>query len=68
MGPINDKTGPGRPVYGVEAKTVERKIRIEPYLDDQLTWICRKLGITRAAGIRQGIRLFIREYSKHHED
>ena len=66
MGPINDKTGPGRPVYGAEPKTVERKFRIEPYLDEQLTWICRRLGITRAEGIRQGIKLLIREYSKHH--
>lgn len=67
MVPINNKDRPGRPVNGIEAKTIERKFRIEPYLDEQLTWICRQLGITRAAGIRQGVRLLIREYSKHHD-
>ena len=54
----------GRPKEGVEARSVERKIRLEPYLDEQLTIACRKLGITRAEGIRQGVRLFLNEAYK----
>lgn len=57
----------GRPVYGAEAKTIERKFRIEPYMDDQLTWICLRLAISRSEAIRQGIKLLIREYKKHHD-
>ena len=51
----------GRPQEGAEKRSIERKIRLEPYLDEHLEIACRYLGITRAEGIRQGIRLFIKE-------
>lgn len=54
----------GRPREGAETRSIERKIRLEPYLDEQLTIVCRKLGITRAEGIRHGIRLFLKEAHK----
>ena len=60
----NNKEMRGRPVYGAQAKTVDRKVRIEPYIDEELTYICRVIGITRAEGIRQGILLFIREFKR----
>ena len=62
MGSINNKAG--RPVVGSQAKTVERKIRLEPYLDEQLTYICWMTGISKAEAIRIGIRLFIKHYKK----
>lgn len=65
MGPINNK---GRPVYGVQPKTVERKIRLEPYLDEQLTIICRSVGISRAEGIRQGIMMFINYQRRRNQE
>lgn len=54
----------GRPKEGVETRSVERKIRIEPYLDEELTIACRYLGITKSEAIRQGIRLFLKEAHK----
>lgn len=62
MGPVNR----GRPVYGVQGKSKERKIRIEPFLDEQLVLICRSLGIPVSEGIRIGIQLFIKEYGKQY--
>lgn len=63
----NIKEPRGRPLTGAEPKTAMIKLRLEPYLDEQLTWICRQLGITKSQAIRQGIRLLIREYTKHHD-
>ncbi len=51
----------GRPATGLETKSVERKIRLEPYLDARLTQSCRILGITRSEAMRQGIMLFLKE-------
>lgn len=54
----------GRPAMGIESKSVERKIRVEPYLDARLTKTCKVLGITRSEAIRQGIMLFLKEADK----
>ena len=70
MGPIINKEDDlpkrpvGRPKEGAEIRSVERKIRLEPYLDEHLGIVCRYLGITKAEGIRQGIRLFVKEAEK----
>lgn len=57
MGPLNQR---GRPVVGGEAKSVEIKIRIEPYLCKQMNNACRRLGMTRAAFVRYAIEQLIR--------
>jgi len=54
----------GRPKEGIESRSVERKIRIEPYLDQELGRICRQLGISRSEAIRQGVQLFLKEARK----
>lgn len=51
----------GRPRDGVESRSVERKIRLEPYLDHRLALACQCLGITKSEAIRQGIQLFLKE-------
>lgn len=54
----------GRPKEGVQSKSVERKIRIEPYMEEQLTYVCRYLGISKAEAIRRGIMMFLKEAEK----
>ena len=54
----------GRPKEGPQSRSVERKIRIEPYLDEHLGAVCSYLGISKSEGIRQGISLFIQEAEK----
>lgn len=66
MGTVNNKRG--RPVYGAQAKSVERKFRLEPYLDEQLTYICCQTGISKAEAIRIGIKMFIEHYKKNSTD
>lgn len=56
----------GRPVSGIEAKSVTIKFRIEPVLRDELIYACRKVGIPMAEGIRRGIMLFIKEAQKYY--
>lgn len=56
----------GRPREGAETRSVERKIRLEPYLDRELGQICRNLGISRSEAIRQGIMLWIREVQRQY--
>ena len=57
---------PGRPKEGLEARSVERKIRLEPYLDMRLGQVCRVLGISRSEAIRQGIGLFLQETKRRY--
>lgn len=69
MCPINEGImGRGKPISGVEAKSVERKIRLEPYLDKQLAAACKDLRISRSEAIRQGIQLFLRAADKVFQD
>ena len=56
----------GRPVEGTENKTVVRGARIEKTLDDEFRFACQILGISYTEGIRQGIILFVKEFSKHY--
>ena len=65
---INGIVGRGKPISGIEAKSVERKIRLEPYLDKQLTAACKELRISRSEAIRQGIQLFLKEADKVIQD
>lgn len=64
MGPEIPKRPVGRPRDGAESKTIERKVRLEPYVDEQLTMVCQILEITRAEGIRRGIQMFLHEANK----
>ena len=64
---IQDKMPPrpvGRPKEGAQSRSIERKIRIEPYLDEQLTITSRYFGISKSEAIRQGIKLFLKEAEK----
>lgn len=54
----------GRPKEGAQSRSVERKIRLEPYLDEQLTYVSRYLGISKSEAIRRGIMMFLREAEK----
>lgn len=53
----------GRPVLGGEAKSVEVKVRIEPYLVRQMDNACKDLGMTRSAFIRYAIERLIRMFN-----
>lgn len=67
MCPINDSNSPnrrGRPALGAESRSVERKIRLEPYLDENLAYVCRIFGISKSEAIRQGVILYLKEASR----
>ncbi|MCR4876148.1 MAG: hypothetical protein K5922_03145 [Clostridiales bacterium] len=64
MGPesYEGETKPmGRPTKGLLPMTLERKIRMDPEMDALLQEKCRRLGCTIADGIREGVKLFIRQ-------
>lgn len=54
----------GRPKEGAQSRSIERKIRLEPYLDEHLTIVCSYLGISKSEAIRQGIKMFLKEAEK----
>ena len=54
----------GRPKEGAQSRSIERKIRLEPYLDEHLQIVCNYLGISKSEAIRQGIQLFLKEAEK----
>ena len=54
----------GRPVEGAETRSICRQLRIEPYLDQELSRVCHILGINKSEAIRQGIQLFLKEARK----
>ena len=68
MCPINNdkefKSKRGRPSMGIESRSVERKIRIEPYLDSRLGHVCRLFGLSKSEAIRQGIILYLNQAEK----
>ncbi len=65
MGHIIPENRPvGRPKEGTQSRSIERKIRLEPYLDEQLGIACSYMGITKSEAIRQGIKLFLKEAEK----
>lgn len=59
-----DQIGRGRPVDGFEKRTVTRNVRIEPYLDKRLNYICKNLGINKSEAIRQGLINYLNETEK----
>ena len=67
MSHINDDScpyRPGRPKDGLESRSVNLKIRIEPYLDAELTRYAKALGVSKSEAVRQGVILWIREAKK----
>ena len=55
----------GRPIKGGEAKSIEVKIRVEPYLVKQMDMACKQLNMTRSAFIRYAIEQLIRVAKQH---
>jgi len=55
----------GRPIKGGEAKSVEVKIRIEPYLSRQMDDACRQMNMSRSAFIRYSIEQLIKVIKQH---
>lgn len=55
----------GRPVRGGEAKSIEVKIRIEPYLSRQMDDACRQMNMSRSAFIRYAIEQLIKVIKQH---
>lgn len=55
----------GRPIKGGEAKSVEVKIRIEPYLVRQMDSACTQLNMSRSAFIRYAIEQLIKVARQH---
>lgn len=51
----------GRPTKGFLKMDVDRKVRIDSETNYLLMEKCRRLGVTVADGIREGIKLFIRQ-------
>lgn len=54
----------GRPKEGAQSRSIERKIRLEPYLDEHLSIVCNYLGISKSEAIRRGIMMFLKEAEK----
>ena len=50
----------GRPINGPEGKSVELKIRIEPYLFKQMDAACKQLKMSRSAFVRYAIEQLIK--------
>lgn len=66
MCPQNYKDGRGRPISGSEEKSKELKIRIEPSLLGELTYVCRVIGISVSQGVRNAIIMFIQYCHKNY--
>ena len=63
MGPVNQR---GRPVVGAEAKSIEMKVRIEPYLYSQMMSACSRFKMTRAAFVRYAIEQLIKSLKQNY--
>ena len=63
---MQHKSRMGRPVLGGEAKSVEVRVRIEPYLYKQMLASCRQMGMTRSAFVRYAIEQLIRSVRQHY--
>lgn len=59
-----DQTGRGRPVDGFEKRTVTRNVRIEPFLDKRLEYVCKTIGINKSEAIRQGLINYLNDVEK----
>lgn len=59
-----DQIGRGRPVDGIEKRTVTRNVRIEPLLDKRLGYVCKAIGINKSEAIRQGLINYLNEVEK----
>ena len=59
-----EQNGRGRPVDGLEKRTVARNVRIEPYLDKRLGYVCKVLGINKSEAIREGLINYLNEMEK----
>lgn len=59
-----DQFGRGRPISGAEKRSVTINIRIEPYLNEKLDYICKLLGVSKSEAIRQGMMLYLNEAEK----
>lgn len=63
----NDQTqNRGRPITGITVKDKMLRVRIEPWLYEELTYTCRMVGVSRAEAIRQGIKIWITQVRKTH--
>ena len=51
----------GRPTKGLSKMTVERNIRMDPTMYRMLEEKCRRIGCSVADGIREGIKLFLKD-------
>lgn len=54
----------GRPSLGSESRSIERKIRLEPYLDEKIGYVSRLFGISKSEVIRQGIIMYLNHAEK----
>lgn len=61
MCPQKSQDARGRPITGITGKDKTIKLRIEPWLYEQLTVACRTVGCSRAEAIRQGIMIWLKQ-------
>lgn len=54
--------GRGRPTLGAEPLSTAIKVRMEKEMCVRLTWLCKQMNISREAGIREGILMFLKKY------
>ena len=54
----------GRPREGAENRSETIKFRIEPYVGERLTIVCRTLGVSKSEAARQGLLMYLREAEK----
>ena len=52
----------GRPIEGYENKGCRVTVRLERFIYEELVRRCKALGIKPSDAIREGVRLFLREY------
>lgn len=51
----------GRPAEGAESRSERINLRIEPYIGERLTIVCRRFGITKSEALRQGLLMYLAE-------
>ena len=55
----------GRPIAGVERRSMEIKIRMEPYLLKQMDAACQELKMSRSAFVRYAIEQLLKVVRQH---
>ena len=61
----NNSPNRGRPPIGIHAKDTIAKTRVDHYTNQRLEHAAKKLGLTKAELVRQGILLYLDQMEKN---